>query len=95
MPHVREFGVQNPGNFCLWPPESWALESRIQFKNPTNDWNPESKFHWQRSVIQYMNKESTAWNPESRLPGIPLHGVIDSPHWDSVGRRIFYSEPAA
>ena len=28
-------------------------------RNPTNDWNPESKFHWQRL-------ESRSWNPDSR-----------------------------
>ena len=27
-------------------------------RNPTNDWNPESKFRWQRL-------ESSIWNPES------------------------------
>ena len=32
-PHVRESGFQNPRNFCFWNPD------------PTNDWNPESKFH--------------------------------------------------
>ena len=29
-PHVRWSGFRNPGNFCLWNPEYWALESRIQ-----------------------------------------------------------------
>ena len=28
--HVRESRFRNPGNFCLWNPESWALESGIQ-----------------------------------------------------------------
>ena len=28
--HVRESGFRNPGIFCLWNPESWALESGIQ-----------------------------------------------------------------
>ena len=31
-PHVRESGFRNPGVFCLWNPESWALESGIQHK---------------------------------------------------------------
>ena len=33
-----------PGNFCLWNPESWALESRIQPKESGNarPWKPES-----------------------------------------------------
>ena len=29
-PHVRESGIRNPTFFCLWNPESWALESGIQ-----------------------------------------------------------------
>ena len=29
-PHVRESGFRNPGTFCSWNPESWALESGIQ-----------------------------------------------------------------
>ena len=32
LPHVRESGFRNPGSFCLWNPESWALESGIQHK---------------------------------------------------------------
>ena len=31
-PHVRESGFRNRGNFCLWNPEPWALESGIQLK---------------------------------------------------------------
>ena len=32
-PHVlRESGFRNQRNFCLWNPESWALESGIQLK---------------------------------------------------------------
>ena len=29
-----------------------------EIRNPTHDWTPESKFHWQRL-------ESSTWNPES------------------------------
>ena len=47
--HARESGFRNPGKFCLWNLESWALDSGAQgIRNPTKDWNPESKFHWQR-----------------------------------------------
>ena len=31
-PHVWESGFRNQGNFCMWNPESWALESGIQLK---------------------------------------------------------------
>ena len=41
-------------------------------RNPTNDWNPESKFHWQRLKSSTWNPESTAWNPESRTMLDPL-----------------------
>ena len=40
--HVRESGKGE--NFCLWNPESWALESAIQLEEsgiPLNDWNPQ------------------------------------------------------
>ena len=33
--------------FCWCNLESWPLESRI--RSPTSDWDPESKFHWQRT----------------------------------------------
>ena len=63
-PHVRDSGIWeifacgilNPGNYCLWNPESaWNIllaESRIPgfgirdtargIRIPINDWNPES-----------------------------------------------------
>ena len=50
-PHVKESGFRNPGNFCIWNPESWKfllVESGILglgIRNPTNNPNPESKFH--------------------------------------------------
>ena len=31
-PHVRESEFRKRGNFCLWNPKSWALESGIQLK---------------------------------------------------------------
>ena len=54
FPLCRESGFWNPRNICLWSPESWAMESEIQFKDSgipltigiqnqgfTNrDWNP-------------------------------------------------------
>ena len=36
-PHVRKSGFRNPGMFCLWNPESWALESGIQ--------------HWESGIL--------------------------------------------
>ena len=43
-------------------------------RNLTNDWNPESKFHWQRLKSSTLDPESTAWNPESKT-------VLDSVAW--------------
>ena len=47
-------GFWNPGNFYLWNSESRKKipeESRILgfgIRNPTDDWNAESKSHWQK-----------------------------------------------
>ena len=85
-PHVREFGFQNPGKFCLWNPESWTLESGIQLKesgipintgiqNPSSrdkDWNPVPEI-----------RKSTAWNQESKT-------VFDS--LTPYTRRVFWKK---
>ena len=66
---------ENPGNFCLWNPDSWVLESENTaqgIRNPRNDWNPESKFQLTNTEIQYL-KFGTQ-NVESRIhdcPGSP------------------------
>ena len=43
-------------------------------RNSSQDWNPESKFHWHRLESSTWNLESTAWNPESKT-------VLDSLLW--------------
>ena len=35
-----------------------------EIRNPTNDWIPDSKFHWERLESNTLNTESTALNPE-------------------------------
>ena len=72
-------GIRNVANFCLWNPESWALESGIQLKksgipltmigiqNPSSsdkDWNPVPGIQNPRRGIQ-----------NQRLSWIPLHGA--------------------
>ena len=47
-------------------------------RNPTNDWYPESKFHWQILESSTSNPEPMTWNPESRT-------VLDSRY---MGRFI-------
>ena len=65
-PHVRVSGFRNLENFCLWNPESRALESKTELKYPTKEWNLESKFHWKRLEFSTRNPESMEWNPESK-----------------------------
>ena len=46
-------------------------------QSPTNDWNPEPNFQWQRVESSTWNPESTAWNPESKT-------VLDSLTWGEI-----------
>ena len=63
----------NPGN--LWNSESWGLEFVIQLKES------ESNFHRQGIRIQYLDPESMAWNPESK---ITFHGTTPWIYSDTV-----------
>ena len=58
-------------------------------RRPTNDWNPEPKFHWQRLEYNTRNPESTAWNPESKPALIPLHGAKSSRNQSMDKYRIY------
>lgn len=66
--HVRKSGFQNPGIFFLWNPESgnvllvefgilgFGIRNTVQgIRNPTDDCNPESRFHWQNPVLGNRN----------------------------------------
>ena len=47
---------------------SFGIQNTAQgIRNPTNDWNPESKFHW--------NPESVECDPESKAVLDSLHGT--------------------
>ena len=74
-PHVREYGLRNPRNFGWWNPEArkkefvksgilgFGIRNTAQgIRNPSNDCNPESKFHWNPGP---KNPKSTACNPQS------------------------------
>ena len=50
-----ESGI-NPG---LWDPQCSSRD-----RNPTKDWNPESKFRSHKLESSTWNQESSAWNPE-------------------------------
>ena len=80
--HVWESVCRNPWNFFLWNQESGILDVKIwnTARDPTKDWNPESKFHWQILESSSWNPESTAWNPESKT-------VLASLTWGLTGRQ--------
>ena len=72
------FGFWNPGNFCLWNPGLWNPSHGI--RNPTNDWNLDSKIH-----CQEIQKLSKTWNREFK--------TLKSPHMgqnSSLPRRCSY-----
>ena len=90
---LRESSFWNPENvclwsrirekFCLWNAKflGFGIRNKTQWiQNPSNDCNPESKFHWQRLKSNAWNPESTAWNLGPRLSQILLHGAIIN-HW--------------
>ena len=73
--------IRDPANFCcgIWNPRLWnSTEYTSQgIRNPTNDWNPESKFHWlkiRNPIPGIRNPLRGIRNP--RLSGIPLHVTI-------------------
>ena len=58
-------------------------------RNPTNDWNPEPKFHWQRLEYNTWNPEFTAWYPEPKTVFIPLHLMKSSKTQDMQKYRTY------
>ena len=72
-------------DFGIW--KLLLVESEILFgirntvqgiRNPTNDWNPESQFHWRR-----IRDPWSAWNPEFRT-------VLDF----FIGEKLFHTRPS-
>ena len=55
-------------------------ENNSRNSNAHNDWNPESKFHWQRL-------ESSTWNPESPAWSLQSKTVLDSLTWGEVSQQ--------
>ena len=86
-PQIR---YQNPWNFCLWNLEAQKIlllasgilgfgirNTAQRIRNPSNDWNPESNFYWQRledtgiqSPLRGIQNPKLSW--------IPLYGAIDT-----------------
>ena len=71
--------------FCIlgYSPHVIRISESGKFgiRNPTNEWNQESKFPWQRFGIQYL--EFKAWNTESKT-------VLD---YLFLGRGIWFQSP--
>ena len=71
-------GFWNPRNFCLWNPESWASESRIQLKNPESHLESRIQVPLTNAGIEYL--ESGIRGVDSRIQdclGFPYSGVIN------------------
>ena len=66
--------------FCLWNPESWALESRIQLYESGIPLTTE---------IQNPSSTDKYWNPESKTVLITLHGAKSSIN-QSMHKRYFH-----
>ena len=63
--HSRSFFKTSRTLSSLSRAKIWANPaSRVA--DPTNDWNPEFKFHLQKPEFSSWNPKSTAWNPESK-----------------------------
>ena len=57
-PNVRKWGIRGFG----------IRNTALGIRNPTNDWNPESQFHWQRLESSTCNPESTAQGIQNPRP---------------------------
>ena len=71
----RESGFRNPGIFCLWNPEYWALESRISANNPeSNLLKIHSRLNWatrskEKPSMESLPKTST-WRQNIGISGV-------------------------
>ena len=61
IPKSWKFMFVERWNSGFWNPEYSSRNLKSQ-----NDWNRDSKFHWQRLESSTRNPESTALNPESK-----------------------------
>ena len=66
-PHARETGMRENFACGIRSPGVCNPEYAQEIRNPTNDWNPESKFY--RQILK-----SSTWNPESKT-------ILDSLIW--------------
>ena len=79
-PHVTECELRNLGKILLVESRirSFEIQNTAQgIRNPTNDWNTESNFPWQRLGSNTCKPASRAWNSKSKT-------VLDSLIWGEV-----------
>ena len=77
--HVMESVFRNPWNFCLWNPESWAMESGILIsRNQGSYWGLESRIQVPLTKTGIKNLKSEIQNP--RLSSLALT-------WGLTGRQ--------
>ena len=110
-PHVKKFEFRSPGIFACGIRKSEMCKSGILvfcrvrntaqgIRNPTKDWNPESKFHWQESGIQSL--ESGIGSLESTIQeclgsliwqsDLTLSVVYSRLQDKKYGREVFFYE---
>ena len=75
-PHLRESGLRNPGNVCLWNPGIHQMLT-CGIQNP-RFWNAE--YSSKNPVSSTGNPESTAWNP--RFPYMARLLMPPIPQWN-------------
>ena len=76
-PPCKRIRIPESGNFFLWNPESWVLESGIQHKEsgiPLTIGIRNPMFHLQMLEFSTWNPESMAWNPAQDCVRFPYVG---------------------
>ena len=67
-PHVREFGFRNPGNVCLWNPESGKI-LLLEYKKNLESWVLECGIQLKESGIPLMiGIQNPSYNDKYRNP---------------------------
>ena len=61
LPHARASGIWENFACGIWNPGFGIRNTAQGIRNPTNDWNLESKFHWQRLKSSTWSPKSTEW----------------------------------
>ena len=90
-PSFKRIRILESGKFLLVGsriPRLWNRKYSSRIRYPTNDWNPESKCHWQRL-------ESSTCNPESKTALDSQGRYRCYPYQDSTKSFFFLSQNAS